>query len=232
VVGRELKTQRTLARWLFAASVYILVATPIWWIVSRPNIDAGTVPLTGSARETAEILGEKRVVSLAKVAVRSARLSDQELSNETLTPVRLGIPALGVNASIIPVGVEPTGSMEVPEDVSTAGWYRFGPLPGSRGSAMLIGHVDSRIQGPGVFFGLSKIRLGERVGVQLRGGSTQFFVVVARRFIAKDELPQDLFAREGPPRLTLVTCGGGFDERTRSYSHNVVVYAVPDAGSS
>lgn len=227
-----MKAQRTLARWLFAASVYILVATPIWWIVSRPHIDAGTVPLTGSARDTAEILGEKRVLSLAKVAVRSARLSDQEVSNETLTPVRLGIPALGVDAPIIPIGVEAKGSMEVPEDVSTAGWYRFGPLPGSRGSAMLIGHVDSRTQGPGVFFGLSKLRLGERIGVQLTGGSTQVFVVAARRFIAKDELPQDLFAREGPPRLTLVTCGGGFDERTRSYSHNVVVYAVPDAGSS
>lgn len=222
-----MKAQRTLARWLFAASVYILVATPIWWIVSRPHIDAGTVPLTGSARDTAEILGEKRVLSLAKVAVRSARLSDQEVSNETLTPVRLGIPALGVDAPIIPVGVERKGSMEVPEDVSTAGWYRYGPLPGSRGSAMLIGHVDSRIQGPGVFFGLSKIQLGERVGVQLTGGSTQVFVVVARRFIEKDELPQDLFAREGPPRLTLVTCGGGFDEQARSYTHNVVVYAVP-----
>lgn len=222
-----MKAQRTLARWLFAASVYILVATPIWWIVSRPHIDAGTVPLTGSARDTAEILGEKRVLSLAKVAVRSARLSDQEASNETLTPVRLGIPALGVDAPIIPIGVEPKGSMEVPEDVSTAGWYRYGPLPGSRGSAMLIGHVDSRIQGPGVFFGLSKIQLGERVGVQLTGGSTRVFVVVARRFIEKDELPQDLFAREGPPRLTLVTCGGGFDEQARSYTHNVVVYAVP-----
>jgi sortase (surface protein transpeptidase) len=116
----------------------------------------------------------------------------------------------------------------VPEDVSTAGWYRFGPLPGARGSAMVIGHVDSRTQGPGVFFGLSKLPLGERIGIQLDGGPTQFFVSVARRFIDKDELPLDLYARDGPPRLTLVTCGGGFDERSRSYSHNVVVYAVPE----
>lgn len=228
-----MKSQRTLARWLVAASVYILVATPIWWVVSRPHIDAGTVPLTGSAREATEILGgEKRVVSLAKVAVRSARLGNQELSTETVAPVRLRIPALGVDAPIIPVGVEAKGSMEVPEDVATAGWYRFGPLPGSRGSAMVIGHVDSRTQGPGVFFGLSTLRLGERIGVRITGGLTQLFVVEARRFFAKDELPQDLFARDGPPRLTLVTCGGGFDERTRSYSHNVVVYAVPEGASA
>jgi hypothetical protein len=26
--------------------------------------------------------------------------------------------------------------------------------------------------------------------------------------------------------LTLVTCGGSFDERTRSYSDNIVIFAV------
>lgn len=222
-----MKGQRTLARWLVAASVYILVATPIWWFVSRPETDAGTVPATGSASlSTAVTLGRNGVATLAKVAVRSARLSDQSRS-EVAAPIRLGIPALGVDASIVPVGIEAGGAMEVPKDVKTAGWYRFGPLPGARGSAMVIGHVDSRTQGPGVFFGLSRLPLGELIGVQLGEGPTQYFVSVARRFVDKDELPLDLFAREGPPRLTLVTCGGGFDEQSRSYTHNVVVYAVP-----
>lgn len=219
-----LKTRRTLARWLFAASIYVLIVTPIWWVVSRPKIDAGTIPPTGAAPDQYE----KGFASLAKVAVRSARLSDQPVS-DVMPPVRLGIPALGVDAAIIPVGVEPEGDMEVPKDVRTAGWYRFGSLPGARGSAMVIGHVDSRVQGPGIFFGLSRLQLGERIGVQLAGGPTQYFVAVGRRFIAKDELPLDLFARDGPPRLTLVTCGGGFDESSRSYSHNVVVYAVPES---
>jgi sortase (surface protein transpeptidase) len=221
------KRQRTLVRWLVAASAYILIGTPVWWFVSRPDTNAGTVPPTGPARDTSVRLDEKQVLTLAKVAARSARLSDQPLS-EAVAPVHLDIPALGVDAPIVPVGVEARGTMEVPEDVSTAGWYRFGPLPGARGSAMVIGHVDSRTQGPGVFFGLSKLPLGERIGIQLDGGPTQFFVSVARRFIDKDELPLDLYARDGPPRLTLVTCGGGFDERSRSYSHNVVVYAVPE----
>jgi sortase (surface protein transpeptidase) len=222
-----LKAQRGFARWLVAASIYILVATPIWWVVSRPHTDTGTVPATGVAPATAPVLNQKGVLTLAKVAVRSARLSDQAVS-EAVPPVRLGIPALGVYAPIVPVGVEPEGDMEVPKDVRTAGWYRFGPLPGARGSAMVIGHVDSRAQGPGVFFGLARLQLGERIGVQLADGPTQYFVAVARRLIEKDELPLDLFARDGPPRLTLVTCGGGFDETSRSYSHNVVVYAVPE----
>jgi hypothetical protein len=226
-----LKTRRTFARWLFAASIYILIVTPIWWIVSRPDTDAGTIPSTEEAPASeVPILNETGFVSLAKVAVRSARLSDQPVS-DVVPPVRLGIPALGVDAEIVPVGVQPEGDMEVPEDVRTAGWYRFGPLPGARGSAMVIGHVDSRTQGPGIFFGLSRLQLGERIGVQLADGPTQYFVAVARRLIAKDELPLDLFSRDGPPRLTLVTCGGGFEESSRSYSHNVVVYAVPESSA-
>jgi hypothetical protein len=37
------------------------------------------------------------------------------------------------------------------------------------------------------------------------------------------------FARDGPPRLALVTCGGPFDERTRHYRDNVVITAEPAA---
>jgi hypothetical protein len=51
--------------------------------------------------------------------------------------------------------------------------------------------------------------------------------VVARRSYGKQDLPDLLFTRAGSPFLTLVTCGGVFDQSTRHYSDNVVVYAVP-----
>jgi hypothetical protein len=45
---------------------------------------------------------------------------------------------------------------------------------------------------------------------------------------AKSSAPLDrLFARDGPPRLTLVTCGGSFDRGTGHYRDNVVVTATP-----
>jgi hypothetical protein len=36
-----------------------------------------------------------------------------------------------------------------------------------------------------------------------------------------------LFGRRGRPILSLITCGGSFDLMSRSYSDNVVVFAVP-----
>ncbi len=35
------------------------------------------------------------------------------------------------------------------------------------------------------------------------------------------------FDRAGPPRLTLVTCGGEFDYENRRYLSNLVLTAIP-----
>jgi hypothetical protein len=70
---------------------------------------------------------------------------------------------------------------------------------------------------------------GDRVAVSYDDGSETGFRVVARVTYDKDELPLDvIFSREGPPVLTLITCGGGFNTNIGSYDSNVVVYAVPD----
>ena len=59
-------------------------------------------------------------------------------------------------------------------------------------------------------------------------GTTTRWRVVSRELITKQVLPLDrLFARTGPPRLTLITCGGPFLPEFRSYRDNVVVVAEP-----
>ncbi|GAA4694003.1 class F sortase [Pseudonocardia yuanmonensis] len=136
-----------------------------------------------------------------------------------------------IDAPLLPVGVDDAGRMSVPEDVSAVGWYRFGPAPGDpRGSAVLAGHVDDRIQGPGAFHGLARLSPGDRLTVALSDARVLAYVVADVGRVAKAALPTgELFGRDGPPRLTLVTCGGPFDRGTRDYRDNVVVTAVPDA---
>jgi hypothetical protein len=52
--------------------------------------------------------------------------------------------------------------------------------------------------------------------------------VVGREEYRKSQLPLDrYFARDGAPLLTLVTCGGPFDDRARRYRDNLVVTARP-----
>jgi len=146
-------------------------------------------------------------------------------------PAALTIAALGVDgASVIDVGVEPDGDMEVPP-ADRVGWYRYGPAPGEDGSAVLAAHIayDGR---NGVFVRLAELQPGAEVEVVYDDGTTDRFVVESNQRYDKDELPDDLvYARSGPSRLVLITCGGRFDSNARSYEDNVVVVATPAVGS-
>jgi sortase (surface protein transpeptidase) len=142
--------------------------------------------------------------------------------------VRLTAPALGVDSAVDPVGVEPDGQMTIPAEVDRVGWYRFGPAPGDEGSAVIAGHVDDREQGLGAMAPLRDAAVGDEVVVTDAAGTSTRWRVVSREVIEKQVLPLDrLFARTGPPRLTLITCGGPFLPEYRSYRDNVVVVAEP-----
>jgi sortase (surface protein transpeptidase) len=133
-----------------------------------------------------------------------------------------------VDTAIDSVGVQPDGQMLLPDDVDRVGWYRFGPAPGAGGSAVLAGHVDDREQGLGAMAAFREAEVGQEVQVTDGAGTTTRWRVVSRELIEKQVLPLDrLFARDGPARLTLITCGGPFLPEFGSYRDNVVVVAEP-----
>ncbi len=217
---------RRLATGILAISALVLVGTPVAWLSSRPDAAVGTVPATRPS-STPERPVAVRPSPVRQIRVHSVRAEDQPKLRSGPLPVGVSIPAIDVVAPVVPVGVDGFGGVEIPDDVSTVGWYRFGPTPGGSGSAALIGHVDARAQGPGVFFHLVGLEPGALVVVRFGDGSSRTFEVVGRRSYAKDELPARVFARGGKPVLSLITCGGAFDRQSRHYADNVVVYAVP-----
>ncbi|MFC0098706.1 class F sortase [Micromonospora marina] len=150
--------------------------------------------------------------------------------SETVPPVKLSIPPIRVTATVNPVGVnERTDEFEVPPSVDQVGWYRYGPgLETDAGSVVIAGHVDSAEQGKGAFFRLRELGRGDRLTATGSDGRERSYRVVAREEYRKSKIPLErYFARDGKPRLTLITCGGPFDANTRSYRDNIVVTAVP-----
>ncbi|MBB1260873.1 class F sortase [Streptomyces alkaliterrae] len=143
-------------------------------------------------------------------------------------PERLRVARIGLDARVVPTGVDEDGAAEVPDDPARAGWYRFGPAPGAdRGSAVLLGHVDSRTGELGALAALYDVRAGDEVTVERRHGRPVRFQVTARRVVPKDNLPERTFARAGPHVLTLVTCAPPYDARRGGYQNNVLVTAQP-----
>ncbi len=134
------------------------------------------------------------------------------------------IPAIGVAAPLVPLGVNPDQTLQVPSDFAVPGWFQPGPEPGEPGAAVVAGHVDSRT-GPAVFFALSRLRPGDEVEVAGDRGVARFRVDKVEQY-AKSAFPTlDVYGATRTPTLRLITCGGDFDRSTGHYQDNVVVYA-------
>ncbi|GIE34814.1 hypothetical protein Ait01nite_078590 [Actinoplanes italicus] len=155
--------------------------------------------------------------------------SSGELTTGTLmgtsNPIRLVIPALDVDVPLTSLGQEADGTMQVPTDAKTVGWYTGAPTPGALGPAVLAGHVDYKKQ-PGTFRRLADLDPGDSVNVKREDGSMAMFTVVTVERHAKSQFPTE--AVYGPishAGLRLITCGGDFDSATGHYEDNIVVYA-------
>jgi sortase (surface protein transpeptidase) len=140
-------------------------------------------------------------------------------------PVRLRIPVIGVDTGVMALGLLPDGSLEVPPDGTTAGWYVGSPTPGQQGPAVLAAHVDWK-GAKAVFYDLAALRAGDEVRVDRRDGSGVRFAVTRVAQYPKDRFPTDeVYGNVDSPQLRLITCGGAFDRGAGSYRDNIVVYA-------
>jgi hypothetical protein len=139
-------------------------------------------------------------------------------------PELLVIPSIQLKAHIENVGINPDGSMEVPQ-YQFAGWFSVGPAPGEKGAAVIDGHVSWHGQ-KGVFFGLKSLRKGDSIAVYDLSGDCAIFIVDEVEVTLKTELPtQKIWMKTQEPLLRLITCGGEFDKSIGHYLSNVIVYA-------
>lgn len=206
-----------------SAAVVIAVAAAGWiesapWSESTPAPDAATSTTSSAAAAALTPLrGAPEVV---------APDSDPGELDPIAHPARVEVPAIGVDAELIEVGLQPDGAMEVP-DFGLAGWYGNGPTPGEAGPAVIVAHVDSR-RGPDVFHRLRELEPGDEIRVHGADGQTLAWTMDTSELVDKNLLPTDrIWTDTEQPVLRLITCGGEFDPADRSYRSNVIVYASP-----
>jgi sortase (surface protein transpeptidase) len=144
----------------------------------------------------------------------------------TPVPVRIDIPRIGVTSSLDRLGRARDKTVEVPTRWEVAGWYAGGTRPGDPGSAVILGHVDSK-RGPAVFSRLRELRKGDEIEVGRTDGSTIRFAVERVAQYDKQRFPTDeVYYPTLTPALRLVTCGGEFDATAGHYRSNVIVFAT------
>ncbi|TMR92254.1 class F sortase [Nonomuraea basaltis] len=142
-------------------------------------------------------------------------------------PTAVYIPSVGVSAPLMELGLDARGGIQNPplDSPNLAGWYRYGPVPGQRGAAVITGHLDTR-SGPAVFARLKDVKRGDQVQVLRADRSVAVFVVDKVEHTPKTRFPaKKVYGKLAYPGLRLVTCGGAFDRQAHSYRENTIVYA-------
>lgn len=138
-------------------------------------------------------------------------------------PIRVVIPALGVNAPVVPI--KAVGRVLIPpSDPQQLGWWADGARPGSaRGSALVTGHTVHT--GGGALDNLEHLKPGDRVRVETARGWIDYTVrrvtVYSKGTMAKRA--RQLFSQNTPGRLVLVTCSDWDGTR---YLSNALVTAL------
>jgi hypothetical protein len=141
------------------------------------------------------------------------------------TPLRVELPSIGVDAALMELGLDPTGSMEVPPGAFPAGWYTGAPTPGEMGPAIIVGHVNWNGV-DGVFGQLHTVAIGARVSVKRADGTTAVFAVTRVAEYPKDDFPTTVvYGDIDHAGLRIITCGGELDKAIHSYKDNIVVFA-------
>jgi len=139
-------------------------------------------------------------------------------------PVRLQIAAIGVDTTLMGLGLRKDGTMEVPPSGFPAGWFTGAPTPGELGPAIIAGHIDWN--GPGVFYNLHNLKVGNQIAVTRQDGSKPVFRVTRVSQFSKDQFPTTLvYGNLDHAALRLITCGGSFDSGSGLYEDNIVAFA-------
>jgi Sortase domain len=166
-----------------------------------------------------------RPVPIPAPTERTALPATLATGPQAARPTWLSIPSLAIRTKLIHLGVNRDGTLQVPSSTTVAGWYTGSPRPGTIGSAIIAGHVDSRT-GPGIFFWLRTLHRGDRIYVGRADGTMAVFTVTKIRKFAKDKFPTAAVYGPVPDaELRVITCGGIFDRSRGSYLSNVVVFA-------
>ena len=115
--------------------------------------------------------------------------------------------------------------MKVPSNNIDVAWFNLGSKPGDIGSAVIVGHLDSKTGEPAVFWNLNKLEIGDDIFVTDSNNNKKRFQVVSSQKYETETAPMErIFGASDDAYLNLITCGGVWDKTKNNYSERFVVF--------
>lgn len=224
---RRLRRLRRRAVVTLTVGVGLAVTSVVTLVGSHHGSPAALQPVAVRAGVPAAIPGPVPVSATLGPLLRTATPARKPARLLHVRPTAVAIPSVGIDSTLLDLGLNPDRTLRAPTDYARAGWYAGGSYPGDTDSvpAIIAGHVDSW-NGPAVFYPLTQVKVGQQVLIRRADGSVAVFDVYAARRYAKDAFPTDtVYAPTARAELRVITCTGTFDRDRRSYLDNLVLFA-------
>jgi LPXTG-site transpeptidase (sortase) family protein len=137
------------------------------------------------------------------------------------SPAWIYAPSIKLSSPIQGVGVTKNGAMDVPSGSgATVGWYEYGVVPGSMGTAVLDAHVFA------AFKTLKDVKVGGDIYIYMASGKTYHYVVTkAKTYPITNLSSKTLFTPTSDEALNLITCAGTLTADRSTYTHRLIVSA-------
>jgi sortase (surface protein transpeptidase) len=164
---------------------------------------------------------EREVVVAVAATASSSMVVKSNLKYNSLI-----IPSLGINAQIEKVGINDKGNIASPKTFKTVGLYKYGPVPGAPGVAILDGHVNNGLGLKGVFADLEDIEIGNIITiVDEKGKKLDFQVEKIATVDYTTRLDEISFKNSGQSQILLVSCQGNWVKNEKTYDKRLLVLA-------
>lgn len=230
-----MKTKPRPAQIVLGVSFLLLISTTIWFVVAGfgPSSNQETTQIDPAGTSRTDTTQKSVATPKQSIPTRIGEVVPPSKAIIGSVPIKLDIPAIGVRSEVIPVGVDQDQQVEIPEDISQVGWYRFGATPGTGvGSSVIVGHRDGRNFGLGAFYTLKNLKVGDPISVTNEAGDLITYKVSGVESVKKSKLPlRELFREDGAETLTLISCIGDYEPGV-GYEANIIVSAEPDFSSN
>ena len=141
-------------------------------------------------------------------------------------PRALRVDSLNIYARILPMGVNPDGSVQAPKNIFDSGWYTGSAKPGEAGASFIDAHASGATRS-GLFAYLDKLKTGDIVKVEKGDGTLLQYKVTFVETVKKDEIDMSkvLQVYGGAEKgLNLMTCTGAWVKDQATYDKRVIVY--------
>ncbi len=234
--GRESRIRPSRGRRAFglAAAMICFLLGPLVTSQVQPEPSSSPTPVaatsTGPVADdnlfvgspAVQLIGNK-VVTVAPPPTAAVEESFHTVTG-AITPARLRIPSIGVDARVDGVGLRRDGSMNVPDNLWTTSWLATGPRPGEAGKSVIAGHRG--IGTPALFSHLEDVRPGDRVLVSdASGGELAYEITTVSVLDLSGASQVAVFGPTTQHELVVITCFGTYLPTTSTYDHRLVVTA-------